>query len=82
MTYKQVEDYLNKKNVEKRDDGSTVTTIRCEPWLNFFLNFCKEHKDFCEQVLTEDDFEMWFNMYGNGWSDGFCYASKLPWKKE
>lgn len=82
MTYSQIEKYFNKFEEKKTDDkGSICYTFRAEPWLNFFLDFCKKHNDFCELVLTEYNIEMWFNMYGNGWSDGFVYASHFKFKE-
>lgn len=80
MTLQEIKDYLNKETRVKNEDGSETITIRAEPWLNWFLKFAEEHETWCEFHLTEANFEDIYNIYGNGWSDGFQYASNLPWK--
>lgn len=76
MTYKEIEDHFGKSEVKKVLEGKTTYTIRCEPWLNPFLNFAKKHQRFFEGV-REDEIENIFNIFGNGFNDGFEMAAHL-----
>lgn len=82
MTYKQIKAYFDKEEVEKNTDGSTTTTIRCEPWLNPFLNMVQKCEEWFEQnIEDETDLENIFKIFGQGFSDGFEMASHLKFKE-
>lgn len=81
MDIKEIEDYLNKETRVKNADGSETITIRAEPWLNWFIQFCENNTAWCEAHLTENNFEDIYKIFGCGWSQGFEYASHLHWKR-